>query len=172
MAYLIKKVEPGSAAEQAGLQKNDIIISADDKEVSEQWRVSEIMERNGKASLVYVRDGIIHTISVSGQALGVSIVYGEYTLDTEDTPKGFQPSKTPFTQYGTSKAVSTLGVVLGWLVILAGIVVLPVQGISGIWSSITLILTGFAIIQVSQISRAITDTADHAREIMVLLSRK
>ncbi|EKO3626433.1 hypothetical protein M3926_000448 [Vibrio metschnikovii] len=173
MAILIKKIDADFAAEAAGLKENDIILTADGKEVSEDWKVSKLLKDNGYATLVYVRDGNQFTTQVSGQSLGVDFIYGEYE---HPVPEGFKPaSLKPLafkTRYALGRDMTFIFSFLGWISVLGGIAILAMKGVDFAWPSITLVFSGVAIVQIAQIGKALIDTADHTRETMNFVSRK
>jgi len=178
MALLIQKIKADSIAEQAGLLINDVLLRGNGVELERIYDITDIAAKDDdKIQLEFIRAGELQTIEMSGRNFGLTLETGTYQeTEPEPTPAGFTPHYLPTwpftTRYGISQIVSTLGIILGWMVVLAGIVVLSVQGKAGLWSAITLALAGIGIVQVAQISRALTDTADHTREIMNILSRK
>jgi len=64
---LVRSVEKGSAAEKAGLKAGDVIIKADNEQISDRGDLSHILRNHregGKVSLVVVRDKREQTIVV------------------------------------------------------------------------------------------------------------
>src|SRR5262249_46519507 len=64
---LVDKIEPGSAAEQAGLQSGDLIVSVDGAPVGSFNSFAEIVRTSGgrPLALSYARDGELHALSIA-----------------------------------------------------------------------------------------------------------
>ncbi|TMA34902.1 MAG: RIP metalloprotease RseP [Deltaproteobacteria bacterium] len=64
---LVDKVEPGSAAEQAGLQSGDLIVSVDGAPVGSFNSFAEIVRTSGgrPLALTFARNGELHAVSVA-----------------------------------------------------------------------------------------------------------
>jgi len=73
-------------------------------------------------------------------------------------------------KYGTARGFSSFLEILGWLVVVAGgIAAISMQSMAGLLAGAGLAITGFMLIMGAQVTKAVVDTADHTREIHILL---
>lgn|SRR5690554_2583761 len=174
MALLIREIEAGSVFEET-FKVQDIILTINDEDATDEDLLKSALKL-GDVNLGFVREGKLQYAQIGGSEIKVVLIPGEYQQVQAELPEGFVPFKVAKwsfkSQYSFSKMVSGLGVILGWLTIFVGIVFLFISKQSGLFSSAGIILAGMGIIQVAQISRALTDTADHTREMMNFLARK
>jgi len=176
MAFFVKNVASGSVAEAAGLLDGDIILRTDGLELQSVQELTDHMQENGVAKLEYVRGDDLHQVKVEGIKLGLTLIPGEYLASADQCAalSRFRPWKTKDHQYQTryslNRLASGISFFAGLAVVIWGVSVLFVG--DELAQAATLTVSGLAIMQISQIGKAVTDTADHTREIMNILSRK
>lgn len=176
MALQIESVDKGSNAEAAGLLVGDIIISVNDRKVDAVSELVESIFSAGKGTVNFMRSGVQMNIDVTAGKLGcwmVPVNEPDYSVGSMADNQDKQPliGEWKFsTRYGMNQVISTVSMLLGWLMVFSGAAYLLIKGGDSAMAALMLSAFGLAVVQLSQISRAITDTADHTREAMNLLA--
>ncbi|MBE0508122.1 MAG: PDZ domain-containing protein [Marinospirillum sp.] len=178
-ALQVEHVESGSPAEQAGIQLGDIIISVNDQHPETVDELIAIGKSKKVFNLVIFADGKEKTVTVEGERLGCKLARTAAPVGSSagSGSSANRSSGVQFeSQYKVNQALTTLTSIIGWLVFgggLAASVILLLDNQFGMGLSAGIIaVLGLALIQISQISRAITDTADYTREMYLLQKNK
>ena len=120
-----------------------------------------------------------------------TIVHGNNCYDEYEARLARMPSKAPDTtstsqpvtqsistsEYGTAVFIGQFIAVIGWLQIIIGLIVLVIIGAEGTLTTPAVIailiiaLGGLITVAAGQLTRAMADTADNTREILMLLKR-
>lgn len=175
----VEHVEEGSPAEKAGIGLGDIITAVNGKHPESVDELIAIGKAENAFHLVIFSGGKEKKVVIEGERLGCK-------LTPTATPVGSSAgsgssanwsSGAQFeSQYKVNQALTTLTSIIGWLVFgggLAASVILLLDNQAGMGLSAGIIaVSGLALIQISQISRAITDTADYSREMYLLQKNK
>ena len=181
----VSLIKPGSQAEQLGIKAGDYFVSYNGLSVSSNSELSNAAYAAKSQNLEYVSISLLRrsqelTFKASLEPLGLDCVdtIGERKASSD---REFNDHKTG---YGLARFILPFASLLGWILLIIGILV-TIFGLSkGMKSGIDQLLllavlpglgavmVGLFTIMIAQIALAVSDSADHSREIMKLLYRK
>jgi membrane-associated protease RseP (regulator of RpoE activity) len=195
--FIITEVKSGSQAASLGISVGDVLVSYDGeliRTVQDLERVMAKAERLAKTnvSMVYSRNGQLFNVSVVSGPLGINIESKEIASDglsknNLDGDASMKPNVIYETvsEYSMAKAISTFVSFLGWLGLVSGcfvalLVVLEAikshnQGpawLLGLLPSLGIVCSSLFLILVGQVTHAVVDTAQYARQIRDILAKR
>lgn len=178
-ALQVEHVESGSPAELAGIQLGDIIISVNDQHPETVDELIAIGKSEKVFNLMIFSNGKEKMVTVEGERLGCKLARTATPVSCSVAVRNTGNTETGIhfeSEYKANQIISTITSIIGWLVFGGGLFAAAIflqreQTTLALFSGIATI-SGLALIQVSQISRAITDTADYSRETYRLLKIK
>ena len=185
----VEFVERGSQAESLGIRAGDVVVSYDGTPVSTSVQLTSAVSRArdlGK-EVVPIRilrngsevdfDAVPGKMGFNVEAVEVDEAQGGNSLGS-----GIVPS-----EYSAAKTVSGVVAVAGWLLVALGAVsavfalgqtsqAMQTQGagavVIALFPSLISVGVGFLLVMGAQLTRAVVDTADYAREILKAVGQR
>lgn len=182
MALQIESIATDSPAAQARLQIGDILLNIGDIELISVDQLIDILSNataKSPLSLRYYRNGTTSQVDLTEPQLGAGLepINAPISVTKNTTVKvAVKTIDWQFkTRYSASNTISGITGILGWLTLIGGVVLCFIAfansgDLSGVISSLFISVAGLAVIQLSQLTRAVTDSADHSREIMNMVA--
>jgi hypothetical protein len=191
----VEFVEGGSQAESLGIRAGDVLASYDGTPVSSIGQLVKVGQEagesgKGKVAIVISRYGNEMVLEGTPGKLGLNVEEvdpstKEPATDTSivGTPSG---SGGYASDYDVAKGVSTVVAFVGWTLVAIGVIaaliaVQQASGARGANAALALMAVvpgvmsaglGFLLVMGAQVTRAVVDTADYAREILKAVERR
>ncbi len=184
MNLIVSKIDASSQAEKSGIRVGDTLVSYDGRTLQTYADLQAAIEAAKQANKFMV-DVIINR---AGKPLQQQVTTDPLGVECSDQePSVLTMAQSPAstrTDYGTARGIAGFVGLIGWLLVAGGaIAALFAVGtaMDNRYGSISLIavlpalsavISGLLLVMGAQMTRAVVDTADHAREIRSLLERR
>lgn len=171
-AFQIEHVEQNSPADKAGLKLGDVITSVNGEKLDTVEQVTESGKKNTAYDLEVISNGQRRSVVIYNERLGCELI-----PTSTQQPSSSAPINTHIeSSYKVNLILCKITAFIGWLFFSGGILIALLMIADGQIGEALFFaigsITGLLIVQVSQISKAITDTADYTRATFLMNARK
>jgi len=185
----VEFVERGSQAESLGILAGDVVVSYDGTPVSTSVQLTSAVGRAKDLGKKVVPIRILRNGSeIDFDAVPGKMGFNVEAVEVEEAQGGNSPgSGTVPSEYSAAKMVSGFVAVAGWLLVALGAVsavfaleqtsqAMQTQGagavVIALIPSLISVGVGFLLVMGAQLTRAVVDTADYAREILKAVGQR
>ena len=185
----VEFVKGGSQGESLGIRVGDVVVSYDGTPVSTSGELASAVSKAQDARKEIVPMQILR----DGVKIGLDAVPGKLGLNVEAVEMDARSSRMSpgngvvASEYNVAIGVSGFVAVVGWLLVAAGVIAAgfaleqtsqamrtPTAGavLVALIPSLISVGVGFLLVMAAQLTRAVVDTADYAREILKAVGQR
>lgn len=185
----VEFVKGGSQGESLGIRVGDVVVSYDGTPVSTSGELASAVSEAQDARKEIVPMQILR----DGVKIGLDAVPGKLGLNVEAAEMDARSSRMSpgngvvASDYNVAIGVSGFVAVVGWLLVAAGVIAAgfaleqtsqamrtPTAGavLVALIPSLISVGVGFLLVMAAQLTRAVVDTADYAREILKAVGQR